>query len=108
MITISVWWIPGVYAMLRVAYWLGRRSGHKEAMSHCEASFLAKLHVMKAMMDNVLRNGGFGVATPDELKLTLNHEVIFEGSPLEAAERSQAVTSLIKHIEMMYPDLVVE
>lgn len=88
-----------------LAYKLGRLNGHAEAESHCDVSFLRRLTIIKAIMDNMLLECGMSSQTPDTLELNANGQLIFRGSAAELAERSIQLDQLIVQLKRTHPEL---
>ena len=92
-------------ALLALLYiagrWAGQRRGRREAAMYCQEIFVGKLSTYKGMVDDVLRDSM--VRGTDELNITINGNVLVQGTVKDAAEKSLELGKLIETINNTMP-----
>lgn len=99
------WYILVTLSLIWLSFKMGRMIGHGEAVSHCDKTFMRRLVMTKAVMDNMIMQHGMSHVVPDEVSLNVDGQPVFVGTPIELAERSTNMGELIAKMRETHPHL---
>lgn len=88
---------------LYLAYSLGKANGHREAVTHCDRSFISLLRTTKQVMDDWLVMSALTRSAPERFTLQVNNILHVEGDARQIAKWSVELGELIDRIEHLFP-----